>query len=234
MKKILVFTIIVLLFQSCKMVSSLIELNRKNAKVYSYNLAEKDIKFIPMHHLGKKEFYDDVTKKVKEYKNKGYTVYYELISTNFTNDSLLRNEIRRKVRKLKGYSGTYKENAEGSLFKKYIQQPTYPELGTDSTDIRADLNYLEIINEWEKQNGEIILDSLDLNTPFTEKFQKSIDYSNKEYKAIFVEYRNKNLINLIEKSPSNKILVLYGEGHRKNLKKQLKQLNKTIEKTKTD
>jgi len=225
-KKILVFTIIILAFQSCKIVSGLIELNRKNAEVHSYNLADKDIKFISMHHMGKKEFYDDVTNIIKEYKSKGYVVYYELISTDFTKDTELKNTIRRKVRKLKGFSGTYKENAPDGFAEKYISQPKYTDLGTDSTDIRADVNYLELINEWEKQNGIIELDSLDLNTPFTEKFNKRINYTKKQYNAIFIEYRNKHLINLIKNSSSNKILVIYGKGHRKNFKKQLKQLNK--------
>ena len=44
------------------------ELNKKKVKVYSYNYANKEIKYIPMHHLGKKEFYDDVRKDVVKYK----------------------------------------------------------------------------------------------------------------------------------------------------------------------
>jgi hypothetical protein len=209
MIKILVFAIIVLAFQSCKIVNGLIELNRKNAEVHSYNLADKDIKFISMHHMGKKEFYDDVTGIIKEYKDKGYVVFYELISTDFTKDPELRNTIRRKVRKLKGFSGTYKENAPDSFAEKYVSQPKYTDLGTDSTDIRADVNYLEMIDEWEKQNGVIVLDSLDLNTPFTEKFNKGVDYTTEQYKAIFIEYRNTYLINMIKESSSKKILVIW-------------------------
>ena len=221
MKKILILTIIILAFQSCKTVNVLMQLNKKSAKVYSYNLGDKDIKFIPMHHMGKKEFYDDVTSIVKEYKSNGYIVYYELISTNFTKDNNLKNTIRRKARKLKGFSGTYKENAPKGLDKKYISQPEYTNLGTNSLDIRADVNYLELINEWEKQNGVIKLDSLDLNTPFTEKFDRDVNYTKKQFNSIFIEYRNKYLIDLIKNSSSNKILIIYGKGHRKNFKKQL-------------
>lgn len=227
MKKILIFITIILAFQSCKIVNGLIELNRKNAKIRSYNLGKKEIIFLGMHHMGKKEFYDDVTRIIKEYKSKGYVVYYELISTDFTKDNKLKDTIHRKVRKLKGFSGTYKDNAPNSFAEKYISQPKYTDLGADSTDIRADVNYLELINEWEKQNGVIELDSLDLNTPFTEKFSKGVDYTNEQYKAIFIEYRNAYLINMIKESSSNKILVIYGEGHRKNFKKQIKQLEKT-------
>ena len=224
---LIIFTGLILLstFQSCKIVKGLLLLNTEKAKTYTYNLGDKEITFVGMHHMGKKEFYDDVTSIVKEHKSKGYVVFYELISSDFTKDPKLKDTIRRKVRKLKGFRGTYKENAP-DFAKKYISQPKNFDLGADSTDVRADITHLQFINEWEKQNGVIILDSIDLNTPFTEEFSKGLDYTNKQYKAIFVEYRNTYLINMIKESSSNKILIMYGEGHRKNLKKQLKEMNK--------
>ncbi len=224
MKKLLLISCFLLTFSSCKIAHSLIELNKKNAKVYSYKIDDKELKYVSMHHMGKKEFYDDVKNIVTDNKNKGFVVYYELVSTDFTTDSLLKDTIRRKARKLKGFSGTYKENAEGSYFKKYVQQPAYKEMGTTDSDIRADVNYLQLINQWEKVNGAIILDSTDLNTSFTEKFSKGTFYTKEQYNTIFIHYRNENLINLIKSSTDNKILILYGEGHRKDFKKRLKKL----------
>jgi hypothetical protein len=224
MKKItlLVTTILLTTLSSCKIAHSLLELNKKNAKTYSYKIDGKEIRYLPMHHLGKKEFYDDVKRIVTESKNNGFIVYYELISSDFTTDSLLKDTIRRKARKIKGFNGTYKENAEDKLFKKYIQQPHYTDLGTDDKDLRADVDYLQLINQWENVNGQLILDSLDLNTPFTEKFNKNVFYTNSQYNKIIIEYRNDNLINLIKNSSHKKILILYGEGHRKDFKKRIK------------
>ena len=223
-KKILIIFIVVSTFSSCRIFNSLVELNRRKANVYSFKLEDKDIKFIPMHHLGKKEFYDNVKNKIERYKKEGYVVYYELISTDFTKDSLLKDRIHRKVRKIKGFSGSYEENAP-DFAKKYISQPDYINLGIDSLDIRADVNYQELINQWEKQNGEIILDSIDLNTPFNKKFSKRIEYTKKQYNAVIIHYRNKHLIDLIKESSDNKILILYGKGHLKDFKKQLKRIN---------
>jgi hypothetical protein len=220
MKKILLLSAIILTISSCKISRSLIELNKTKAKTYSYRIDDKEIKFLPMHHLGKKKFYNNVKNIITENKKNGFTVYYELVSTNFTKDSLLRDTIRRKVRKLKGFSGTYKENEQG--FKKYIQQPSYPELGTDDKDLRADVNYLQLINQWEKINGEIVLDSLDLSTPFTEKFNKNVFYSKSQYNKIFIEFRNEYLINSIKSNSDKKILIVYGAGHRKDFKKRIK------------
>lgn len=225
MRKILLLCIIIGTLTSCKIVHSLIELNKKRAKVYTYKLDNKEIKYIPMHHLGKKEFYDNVKNNVTACKKNGYKVYYEQISSKFSADSLLLDTIHRKSRKLKGFSGTYKDNADSSHFKKYIQQPSYKDLGIDNNDVWADVNYLQLINQWEKINGRIVLDSIDFNTPFTEKFSKGTFYTKKEYNKILIDYRNSFLINLIKSNSDNRILILYGEGHRKNFRKQLKKIN---------
>lgn len=223
MRKLLFITVLISTLTSCKVVHSLIEINRKKANVYSYRMDGKEIKFVPMHHLGKKEFFDDVKNIVTTNKNNGFKVYFELVSSDFTTDSLLKDTIRRKARKLKGFSGTYKEVAEDTYFKKYIQQPSYTELGTDDSDIRADVDYLQLINQWEAVNGVITLDSIDIHTPFNEKFSKGTFYTLKEYKKIFIGYRNEYLINLIKSNADNKILILYGAGHRKDFKKRLKK-----------
>ncbi|MCX7638745.1 MAG: hypothetical protein N2044_12950, partial [Cyclobacteriaceae bacterium] len=175
-----------------------------------------------------KEFYENVKNTVIDKKNSGYVVYYELVSTNLTTDPLLKDTIRRKARKLKGFSGSYKENASSSVFDKYIQQPSYFELGIDSTDKRADVNYLQLIEQWELLNGKIMLDSIDLNTPFDEKFNKGTFYTRKEYNRVFIEYRNEYLLETINAGSDKKILILYGFGHLRNFKKQAKKINKTL------
>ena len=222
MTRILILVLMTSTFSSCKIVNSLIELNRKKVNVYSYKYENRQIKYVSMHHIGKSEFYEDVKSKVSNYKTEGYIVFFEQISSDFTTDSLLIDTIRRKVRKIKGFSGTYKEATEDTYFKKYVQQPSYIELGVDSNDIRADIDYLQFINEWEKLNGVIILDSVDFKTSFNEKFNKSVSYTNKQYKKVVIDYRNDFLIKKIKASNNDKILILYGEGHRKNFKKKLK------------
>ncbi len=202
------------------------ELNRKQAKVYSYKLNDKYLKFIPMHHLGKKQFYDDATTKIKALKAQGYVIFFESINTNFTNDSLLKDTIRRKARKIKGFGGTYKDEASASMMKKYVQQPPNVNLGMDEKDLRADVDYLQLITKWEEVNGKIILDSMDLYTPFDKKFQKDVFYTKRQYNKIIIDYRNDNLLGLIQKSAQKKIVIVYGEGHRKNFRKKLKKLNK--------
>lgn len=222
--KILLFSFLTLLLISCKEIRSLREMQRSTPEVYNIDYNDKELLFIPMHHLGKPEFYDSVKKLVIDKKNNGYTVFYELVKTDFEADSLKRIEIRMKARKLKGFSGTYRDNSDS--FEGYIQQPDYSELGIDSSDIWSDVNYLELINKWEELNGEIKLDSIDLNTPFDKPFDKGVDYSNKDYNKVFIRYRNEHLLNKINESNSNKIVILYGFGHLKDFQKLLKENKK--------
>lgn len=178
--------------------------------------------------MGKPEFYEKVKDIVQSKKEVGYHVYYELVKTEFNESDSIRNIIRMKARKLKGFSGTYKENSSDNFFSKYIQQPDYDSLGIDSSDHWADVNYLELINYWEKTNGSIILDSIDLNTPFDQPFKSRVPYTQKEYNQVFIKYRNFHLINEIFKNNDDKILILYGKGHYKDLKKQLKKFNSKL------
>jgi len=221
LKKTTLIIILLTAFTSCKTIKSLSELKKENANVYSYNFSNKEIKLIPMHHLGKKEFYDDVKAKISQFKNDGYVVYYEQISSKLEVDSIQNDIIRRKVRKIKGFSGSYTDIAKGTFLEKYVKQPSYKELGIDENDKRADVDYLQFINEWEKLNGVIILDSLDLNTKFDAKYEKGTFYTNKQYEKIVIEYRNNYLLDLIKTSKKSKILVVYGEGHRKNFEKKI-------------
>lgn len=216
---VLLFAIILMTFNSCKIVHSLHEMKRTTAKIYSYKIDDKDIQYIPMHHLGKKEFYDDVRKNITDYKSKGYTVYYEEISTKLKTDSVTKDIIQRKVRKIKGFSGSFEDATKGTSLAKYVQQPNMKLMGISESDVRADIDYLQFINEWEKQHGKIILDSMDMNTRFDMPYSKGTFYTNSQYKRIVVEYRNQYLLDLIRSGKDNKILMIYGEGHRKNFSK---------------
>ncbi len=219
--KIILSIFILVSISSCKVVKSVSEMKKTDAEIYSYAISDKEIKYIPMHHLGKKEFYDDVKNKISDFKKNGYIVYYEQISTKFGNDSLQNDVIRRKVRKIKGFGGSYDDVTEGTMFEKYIEQPSYPELGITDSDIRADVDYLQFINEWEKQNGAVTLESIDYSTPFDAKYEKGTFYSNQQYKNIVINYRNNYLIDLIKSKADKKILIVYGEGHRKDFEAKI-------------
>jgi hypothetical protein len=216
LKKLILGALFISLLHSCKTVGTLIEMKKKKAAVKTYTMGDKEIKFISMHHVGKQGFYDDVRKKVIKLKAEGYTVFYEIVLPSTTSDSITNDLCKRKMRKIKGFNGTYKENLEKiGFFKKYVQQPSNAQLGADTNDIRADVTSVELINEWEKQNGVIILDSVDLFTPFDGNYKTKKFYTTQQRDNIILGYRNSYLANIVKATSHKKILVLYGKRHRK-------------------
>ncbi|MCB0517140.1 MAG: hypothetical protein R2798_01825 [Chitinophagales bacterium] len=124
------------LFSSCKIVRSVVELKKEKASVHHYEYNGKEIAYLPLHHVGKPSFYADVKNKITAYKLQGYKVYYELITTDIPGDSLQKDIIRRKVRKIKGTNKDYKQLAdETTIFKNYVKQPAYADLGIDTTRV---------------------------------------------------------------------------------------------------
>ncbi len=212
-------------FSACKIVTSLVELRRKKPQVYTYHWQDKAIAYLPMHHLGKPRFYEGVKEQVVDHKRRGYTVYYELISSRPAGlDSLERLQTLLKYRKLRGSSGSYKEQTEElGVFKNYVQQPPYEQLGTDETDKRADVDIVQFVAEWERTNGPVVLDSLDRATPMTAKYESATMYSRKEYARIIEDYRTAYLVGEVKSSPANKILILYGKGHLKGFRRGLRK-----------
>jgi len=207
---------------SCKTIEVLEELKKDNVDVKTFTIQNKVIKFIPMHHLGKIEFYDDLKKNIQDFKKIGYKVYYEKVISDFSGDSLQIDIIKRKFRKIKGFEGTYEDIAKGTFLEKYINQPSYENLGVTKEDLNADVTYLDFVNEWEKEFGTVNLDSIDLKTNFNSNYKRRYKHSKNMFYKIAIEFRNTYIVNLIKSSNDEKILVIYGKGHLKDFEKRIK------------
>jgi hypothetical protein len=199
---------------------------------------EQEIIFIPMHHVGRKEYYDDVANKVDSLQKLNYTVFYEGVVDGKEKDSLIRKKNLLKLRKImgffpqgqKGYLDTTTNIIAGKIKYKgkhrLINQPNYKQLKVDSlTSTRADVSLTELITDFEKNYGQIKLDSCDYRTGFKDKnykCKKSKRSLRKKFTNGYVkDYRNKFLANKLFKSKKNKILVIYGDAHFSGLWYQL-------------
>ena len=217
MKKIAIVFLLLLSLSSCNVIKAFIELNKKESTIYSYKLGEKDIKFCTMHHLGKPEFYQDVKRQINNLKNSGYIVFYEKIAYDNNLDSLVTDTIKRKFRKIIGFYGSYDKILENNkLFNKYILQPDYKALGIDNNDIRADANYSQLINEYERKFGFIRLDQDDFKRQLTPGIYEKKIITKKQYNYLIIAYRNNILIEKIINCKQDKILIIYGLLHKKD------------------
>lgn len=226
-KIFLLLVIISFLTSSCKIVKSIYEISKKETTIHKYEYGDKKIVFCGIHHLGRRSYYKDLLETVQDHKKNGYVVYYELVSRKFESDSISKDRIYRKLRKLVGTTKNYSEQAkEVPILRKLIQQPKYSELGITETDVNADCNYKQIIDEFEKLYGTIELDSIDINTELKDKTYEGEKTDQDKWNKVFIQFRNDQLLSKIYSKDDKRILILYGEGHRKDFKKKLKFAHK--------
>ncbi|WP_274474060.1 hypothetical protein [Mangrovimonas aestuarii] len=187
-----------------------------------YNEKEnKTLVMVPMVHLNRPEFYDDVRNKLDSLRNEGFTVFYEGVVHDTENYSPEQNDtILWKFRKLIGFSLTTHYNdtnnkSTPAYFKndKYVMQ-TKKNIGISDQDLRVDLSKDTIIKMYERENGVIALTECDYNTPLMEKYECE---SSGRHQATQT-FRNGYIVKSTVDSPMNKIALVYGQAHFKWLK----------------
>lgn len=182
---------------------------------------DREIIYIPMAHLGKQTYYDEVKAFVTEKRKQGYKIYYEAVLTDTV--ALRKGQLdtlRLKRRKLLGFHlSNYSDENNKSMpkcYKKYIGQTLDNTGVSQRTDTNADLRFEEIIARYEATYGEIPLDECDYSTPLNAPYQCNPILgkrrSNSRY-GFTQEFRNEHLEKLLIHSKDKKILLLYGESH---------------------
>ena len=219
---------IILLLSGCKVTQGVSSLMSKKVKPQYYTFEDKSIVFTPLVHFGKKEFYAGLKDSIVNWKKDGYTIFYEQVvggQVLLGMDSISFDELRRKYRRISGgEAGSPEEYAEElqKVFKNAIAQPSYMELGIDSTDINADITFLDLVNKIEELYGEIKLDSCDYATHIDSTYNCTKGLKIKKLDPVYVDYRNTVIVDSIINSDHKKIVVLFGAAHKKGVKKLLK------------
>jgi hypothetical protein len=198
----------------------------------------KNIAFIGMHHIGKKQFYNDVYRITDSLGKLGYISYYESVK-----DEKFDSITIKKFRKINGiylskdgYLDTITNKLVGKykVHKDYINQPKIDVLiSLESNPIKVDVPISKLISEFEAKEGEIRLDSCDVATSFNGNYncQSYRKVNREKYKAFkndyALKYRNKKLAEYIISSKDSKIIVIYGKKHYRGLLNELKILDST-------
>ncbi|MEO6490815.1 MAG: hypothetical protein ABIO04_12805 [Ferruginibacter sp.] len=196
---------------------------------------------MPMHHIGEKEFYEDAKATTDSFLKKNYMVFFEAVRRNGITDSIQKDTIYRKVRKITGVdfytilsNGGYLDTTTNTIMglklryiskHKLVNQSKQLLSSFDSSHVKnIDADILELMNATEKKFGKIILEPYDLKTPFREKYKHK---KNKKISDFFVsEYRNNLLTDSILKSPYDKIMIVYGAKHFDGILENLKLVDK--------
>ena len=177
---------------------------------------DKEIVFIPMIHVAKAGYYEQVKDFLSQKRNEGYVVYYEGLE-NGGETPQQRDTLTLKERKILGFylSKTYTDKENESLpnyLKKYVGQ-NGENTGIDTLrDVRADLTSKEIIAKIERIVGKIELEPCDFETPLNAPY-KCTNYEKRLRYPYVRGYRDEHLKRLLLNSSDKKIVVLYGQAH---------------------
>ena len=177
---------------------------------------DKEIVFIPMIHVAKTGYYEQVKDFLSQKRNEGYIVYYEGLE-NGGETPQQRDTLTLKERKILGFylSKTYTDKENESLpnyLKKYVGQ-NGENTGIDTLrDVRADLTSKEIIAKIERIVGKIELEPCDFETPLNAPY-KCTNYKKRLRYPYVRSYRDEYLKRLLLNSSDKKIVVLYGQAH---------------------
>jgi hypothetical protein len=167
-----------LLATSCMSLAlSVMGITKEDFKFSVYSNGSKTVAYIPMKHIGPKEFYANVKCRIDSLQREGYIVYLESVSVK---DSLTfeeRDTLKMKIRRMmgvtlgkEGYLDTINGRLMGRKFKNrqgLVNQPPYVKLGVDTlTGKIVDVPMNELVKEYERLYGTIILDACDYTTPF--------------------------------------------------------------------
>lgn len=232
--KVVISLIVILTLIACKAPSLTVRYS-KEISLKNIDFGQKEVFFIPMSHIGEDSYYSDISKQIDSMKSQGFKVYYESIANPIDLDSTSNDLSFRKLRKINGWSIFNRYNSETGVFQNGVQLKNEhslklqrnKELGIDEFDRKVDIPNYRLISLFEHKYGEIELSKCDYRTNLNsseykcKKMQKEL--TEKFSNEFILNLRNENLINEIETSNDQKILVVYGAGHFKGLKELIEK-----------
>lgn len=209
----------------------------KSFAIGYYEKENRVVATIPMLHVNKPVFYEMTKRKIDSLRNDGYVVFYESIDSKVT-DSLKLDLLMRKFRQVTGFALIDYMDSENESFKslqkaKYVSQAEVDYGVNYKTDYHADLYLEQMIEVFEKRFGEIKLTDCDTTTPLGKKYKCSKVDNSKEY-FILNEIRDHHVLDQIEKSTSQKIVIVFGRIHIMDLHSKIQKLGWQHQREKTE
>lgn len=196
----------------------------------------REVATVPMVHVNKPEFYEMTKRKIDSLRNDGYQVFYEGINSDVT-DSLQLDILMRKFRQVTGFALMDYMDEENEAFKslqkkRYVSQSDVDYGVNTDIDQHADLYLEQMIEMYEKRYGEIVLTDCDYKTRLGKKYRCSKVDKNKRY-YLLSGIRNSHVINKIEESDAEKIVLVFGRNHIMDIYSIIRKRGWTFQKEKS-
>lgn len=232
-----------LFFSSCyRIILGSVGVLDSSASFKKASSADKEIVFIPMHHVGKQSFYEDVKNSIDSLRKEGFVFYYEGVKYSKIRDSLRNDTLAMKLRHVIGLDmrtlslqGGYIDTLDGTIAGlkngiaeryKLVNQPKYSLYDT-TVDRRVDAYLSDLMATFEEKYGKLLLTACDFNTKPTDKYKCKKTSSKEEKMFLMLLYRNDLITKEILKDSHSKIVLVYGAKHFDGILKNLQQHDST-------
>ncbi len=231
MNRLLTYFLCAVLLCSCTATTAITMINAWKAEPERWTNGSRQVVFIPMVHVSRPEFYQDVQERIEAYQSKGYVVYFEGVKAAHLGDSAADDELQRKIRKMLGFRPgltTYADMLHNAgIFRDRVNQPQPADLGMSSRDAVVDINAADIVTAYEKKYGAIRLDSVDRawRIDTAAMLPRNSRLGQKEVMDVLVNTRNEYLAQAIHTAPDAQLVIVYGFAHKKGVLEQLKALD---------
>ncbi len=214
----------------------------ESAVMHIDTLNDKEVIYLPMSHIGKKEDFDKIRNYLDMKKEQGFTIFYEGIlpieSSDYANllttlaDSTLKENMllqidtmRRKMRRVQGFALSFSQDQHTDSLNKSLKRRNknfvtqsnillgLPKDYHDTqNEYRVDMTYPGLISRYEKEYKPIVLTKYDWETPLNAEYH-TIDTVKHNSYLLEQEYRNEYIAKRVIDSDCEKIVMLYGAGH---------------------
>ena len=189
----------------------------KHVRVLENESTESTIVFLPTVHVGKPGYYESFKPIVDSLRKDGFQIFVESIAYKEELELEIKELYDKKFRKFTGHH-TPLSNDNHSLpneykLKNYIFQD-YKLMGISKGkgDRILDLSKKQLIDIYEKENGEIKLSKCDSITPLHEKYKCDSEYKKHRFTITNI-YRDEYIRNYLQNSDQKKIVLIYGRIH---------------------
>lgn len=225
-----VFAIPTLLSSCVTTIVNKLDLNSSTPIIEKLPVKNKEIYFLGMAHVAKKEFYDNTKMIVENLQSEGFVFYVESVKELNVENLIVDTISFKKIRKITNLDlGQKYSKGDNELLQKIIKkynlvdQPKYEILGVKNYK-RVDYNITQLIDFYEKKYGVVKLDSCDYTTNLGNKYScktvkntQRLNFTN----DIIFEVRNNLVVDSILHSSDKKIVIIYGKAHLEGIKNEL-------------
>lgn len=184
---------------------------------------DKEIIIMGMSHLAEQSFYDKVAFKVDSLRDLGYVVHYEGLKISVSEDEKVNDIYERKFRKLTNDALFASDSGKNKKKHKQFVYQMDVYHGVDyRNDIWNDASTKDLIDEYEKQFGEVVLSDCDLESSLDEKY-KCGKTNGKIRHHILYSLREQIMVENLMNEKNNKIVFVVGNKHTPSLMDRLKK-----------